>query len=146
MHPTPADAIGPPTLRVSLVDRLSGQPGDSQAPSSGIPFVDSILGNLRVVLNSHEGGTPTRPDFGLPEVRSLACQTVDAAPHYAAEIRRRIETFEPRLRHVRVLHEPSLNRSMSVCFRIDADLASTESKHAMTFYTRVNAHGSVDVN
>ena len=135
-------------LRPSLFERLAAADGGRTDRAWEREAVTaSIVRNLHVALNSHAGGTQTRPDWGLPDFNDLALGMGRDAPGVARAIQRQIQAFEPRLRRVRVRHDPERERGMfmTACFRIDAELAFSQASIPVAIETRVRANGSIVV-
>ena len=140
------NGVAPPRPAASLFERLiAAQEGQPARPSDRTAAIASIIRNLHLNLNSRTGGAETRPDWGLSDFHDLALGKVRVAPRLAREIKRQIETFEPRLRRVSVYHEPASERFMTACFRIHAEVALADDRLPLTLETRIHANGSVRV-
>lgn len=130
----------------SLFDRLAAADnGQVFRVADRKAAIQSVLRNLRINLNGRAGGAPARPDWGLSDFSDLAMRTAQAAPRLAREIKRQIEQFEPRLRHVRVKHEPDRELFMTACFHIQAELVYADERTSLAFETRVHANGAVQI-
>src|SRR5690348_17126261 len=67
---------------------------------------DSIVEHLRVLLNARRGGSPSCPDFGIPDFSDLVHNFPGAIQVLQRAIRETILAYEPRLRQVTVRHIP----------------------------------------
>ncbi len=76
--------------------------GSAERPEAPVPEVDSVVNNLRAILNSDRGMSPSSPGLGLPLHQIMAEWDVDRGPalQWVAE---QIATFEPRLRDVEIV-------------------------------------------
>ena len=108
--------------------------------------IASIIRNIQVNLNSHAGSVPTRPDWGLSDLHDLALRMDRDAHILAAEIKRQVEAFEPRLRRVRVRHRPGREQLMVASFDIHAELSFTDEPLSVSLQTRIHPNGAIHVN
>ena len=131
----------------SLFERLdAAEQGSVTRSVDRSSAIASIIRNLRTNLNSHAGSVPTRPDWGLSDFQNLALRMERTAPLLAREIKRQIEAFEPRLRRVRVRHQPNRGLFMIASFDIHAELAFPDESLPISLETRIHANGAVLVN
>lgn len=139
-------SVAPIRPALSLFERLlAAQERRPIRATDRATAVASVIRNLHLNLNGHNGGAETRPDWGLSDFNDLALEKARVAPRIAAEIKRQIEAFEPRLRRVRVYHEPERERFMTACFRIRAELVLANERSPLTLETRVHANGDVQI-
>lgn len=102
----PSDHVGAPSERGAsprrgLLFRLSA----SDRPEHSLDVVESIVQNLRSILNSDLGISPSAPGLGLSLHRCLLDWDSDQ-PAVLAAIAEQIERFEPRLAEVEVDEAP----------------------------------------
>ena len=144
----PDSTLSPPRAAPSLFERLAAADEESAAPrnSSRRAAIESVMRNLHVNLNSHAGGVPIRPDWGLPEFRNIALRMEQAAPRLAQEIKRQIDEFEPRLRKVTVRYRQQRARFMVACFDIRAELVFAERHLSVRFEALVHPNGAIRVH
>ncbi len=88
---------GYPYARRGVLFRLSA----SRRPEQKVDEVDSIVHNLRALLNSDRGIAPSNPAFGLSLHLSLT-EWESSRPKVLASIAELIRQFEPRLTNVEV--------------------------------------------
>ena len=140
------NAVTPPRPATSLFERLiAAQEGQPLRTPNREAAIASIIRNLHLNLNGRAGGVETRPEWGLSDFHDLALGKARVAPRLAQEIKRQIETFEPRLRRVSVYHEPASERFMTASFRVHAELVFANERSPLTLETRIHANGSVRV-
>lgn len=139
----------------TLLERLTAADGSlSAAPSDTPPstsgelgeLVDSIMDNLRGVLNSRADSCLSRPDLGMPDFNDLVGRFPDALGIIAAAVRDQIEMFEPRLSEVSVRHVPDRSNPLHLAFRIHATLAMDDGSRRLSFDTVLNNNGYVNVS
>ena len=143
----PDSTLSPPRAAPSLFERLASvEAGAARRGADADAAIASIIRNLRISLNSHAGGVPARPDWGLPDFHDFAIRMDDVAPHLADAIRCQIEAFEPRLRRVVVRHRPERELFMVASFDIQAELVGAERASAVVLETRIDPSGAVLVS
>ncbi len=131
----------------SLFERLR-DPG-SEAPrtiheNTG-RLADSVLANLRNLLNSRQRIAPALPDYGIPDMVDLATSFPEGVSGMRRAIKDVIETYEPRLRRVTVKYVETPDDPLALRFEITAELATAEERAAVWFETRIDSSGEVDV-
>lgn len=131
---------------VGLLQKLeeadTGYTGVSQSESA---VFDSILLNLRVILNSREGCCEIRPDFGLRDFNS----TSDYRSLFrtiALDVERQIRLFEPRLRNVSVSPVEDKTKPLELVFQISADLAYDDKLVRVAFSSILGSDGRIRCN
>ena len=92
-------------------------------PSRPIDDVQSILGNLRAILNTRVGDSLSAEGFGIVDLADLVHNFPNATLVMERSIRATIAEFEPRLKNVRVRMVPS-DDPLKLVFEIAARLAS----------------------
>lgn len=112
-------------MAVSLFQRLEGDIRSDQFSTLDqyeTALMDSILSDLRVLLNSMAGCCETRPDFGLADFNAVNQSHKDTASELCRDIEQQILKFEPRLRNavVRTIEDP--DRPLEFVFNVEADL------------------------
>lgn len=137
----PIDHVGAPSeqrasIRRGLLFRLSA----SNRPEQPLDVVESIVQNLRSILNSDLGIAPSAPGLGLSLHRCLQDWDSDQ-PAVLAAISEQIEKFEPRLAEVEVDEAP---QSHSARFSV---LISAKLDDGRTFRARTDmtASGAAEV-
>ena len=108
-------------------------------------LADSVLNNLRRLLNSRHGIAPTCRDYGIPDVCDVVHDFPDAIGGIRGAIKAAIEKYEPRLRRVNVRHAPMADDSLSLRFEITAELVTEQEKAGIRFETRVSGSGEVNL-
>ena len=137
----PIDLLGDPDEQRSstprgLLFRLSGSP----RPEQRLDPVESIVQNLRAILNSDLGISPSAPGLGLSLHRCLQDWDSDQAV-VLASIAEQIARFEPRLTDVEVDEAPQ-NHTARFSVLITAKLADGRVFRARTDMT---ASGAAEV-
>lgn len=114
--------------------------------ADAVDIMNSVLRNLRHVLNSRAACCQSRPDFGMPDFNDLAGRFPDALAIIASAVREQIEKFEPRLSQVTVRHVPDRSNPLRLAFRIHATLNLEEGGQRLAFDTVLNNNGFVNVS
>jgi type VI secretion system protein len=104
---------------------------------------DSIVEHLRVLLNARRGGSPSCPDFGIPDFSDLVHNFPGAIQVLQRAIRETILAHEPRLRQVTVRHVPD-DEPLVLKYEIIAQPAR-RGGNALRFSTQMSSGGRVNV-
>ncbi len=107
---------------------------------------DSILRNLREILNSHSGCCEIRRDYGMPDFNDLAGQFPDAIQIITRSIKMQIENFEPRLSNVAVRHIPDPENPLGFSFSIGVTLDLDDGAERLNFQTDLSDDGKLRVH
>lgn len=108
-------------------------------------LADSVMENLRRLLNSLHGNAPIRDDYGIPAIVDLLHDFPDAIGGMRKAIKLTIEKHEPRLRRVNVRHVESPDDPLALNFEISAELVTDDEKATVQFSTRIDGLGHVGV-
>ena len=122
-----------------LLSRLA-----SADPSRPIDEIQSILGNLRALLNTREGDSLSAPDFGIIDLSDLVHNFPNAAQYMQRSIRETINRYEPRLTNVRVRAVQSED-PLKVVFEVSARLTHDRRRGLVRVRTEVLPNGRVEV-
>jgi type VI secretion system protein len=131
----------------NLLDRLR----DPEPESSRTIHQDtrrlsqSVLENLRRLLNSRQGIVSTQPDYGIPDLVDVIHNFPDAIHGMRKAIKATIEKYEPRLRRVNVKHVESPDDPLALRYEITAELVTDEEKASVWIQTRIDGSGEVEV-
>lgn len=115
---------------------------------SGVDYpalVESILTNLRHMLNTRHGSVLTNLDYGVPEFGHVVHDLPDTLTELAQAIKNTIEKYEPRLRHVRVRVRKDEEEVLQLCFEVTAQLAVSSEEAVLRFQTLVDQSGQISV-
>ncbi|MBK8240569.1 MAG: type VI secretion system baseplate subunit TssE [Deltaproteobacteria bacterium] len=122
-----------------LLSRLS-----SADPLRPIDEVQSILANLRAILNSRIGDSHTASEFGIIDLADLVHAFPNAALALEKSIRATVAEYEPRLKNVRVRQVPGED-PLTLVFEIAARLAGDRHQGVVRVRTEVSSQGRVKV-
>ena len=124
-----------------LTERImAGTSGRRLAAEPSAVFED-VVSFLSALFNTRQGSVMIRPDFGMIDINSIIYRFPDAIVHLRTEIKRQIETFEPRLTDVSVQHIPTPDRPLSLAFGITASLTVGTGKERVTLKTELGDLG-----
>lgn len=116
----------------------------SSNPSRTPDEVQSIIGNLRAILNTRLGDSPAAADFGVIDLADLYHDFPNATQYLQRSIRDTIQKYEPRLTSVRVRPAPSED-PLTLVFDISARLTHDRRRGLVRVRTQVNHGGRVDI-
>jgi type VI secretion system protein len=108
-------------------------------------MLDDVLTHLAKLFNTRQGSVMTRPDFGMIDINDVVHKFPDAIAELRAEIKRQIETFEPRLKDVSVQHVPMPERPLSLAFNVTASLTFGDRKERVSLATELGDNGLMRV-
>jgi type VI secretion system lysozyme-like protein len=135
------------TARAPLFDRLTDLNPTSPEESRPLRVYDlhelkeSVRRELECVLNTRcpspvhrlEGRGRTILDYGLPDMSALCPQNADDRQRLTRFLKQTIETFEPRLRQVRIEVEPVGSQQHALRGKIDAHLVTERVAEPVSF-------------
>lgn len=122
-----------------LLSRLA-----SSDPLRPIDEVQSILENLRAILNTRVGDSMSASGFGIIDIADLVHNFPNAAQMMEKSIRATVGEYEPRLKQVRVRLVPS-DDPLTLVFEIAARLAGDRHQGMVRVRTEVSSSGHVKV-
>jgi type VI secretion system protein len=105
----------------------------------------SVLEHLRNMCSTRRGSMRQRPDYGLPDISELVHSFPEAIGKIRDALLHTIETYEPRLKNVRVVHVPSSSIELMVRFEIRASLADAPGAAPVRFETQVTSSRAIEV-
>ena len=108
-------------------------------------LTESVMENLRKLLNSLHGNSPTVGEYGIPAMVDLLHDFPDAIGRMRKAVKTTIERHEPRLRRVNVRPIDSPDDAMALNFEITAELVTDDEKANVSFSTRIDGLGHVKV-
>ncbi len=122
-----------------LMDRLAaGTAGRDQDE------VESIVGHLRVLLNTRRGDSVSAPEFGIPDFSDLVHGFPESLALLQQSVKATILQHETRLRNVIVRHVPDED-SLVIRFEISGQLAPEHGNRTLRFRTEVAPGGRVEI-
>jgi type VI secretion system protein len=107
-------------------------------------LLDSVLNNLRRILNERRGSCETRLDYGIPDLNDVLGQGGTTA-ELAQIVQEMIRAFEPRLTDPAVRFTPDPDNPLTINFRISAVLHYGDETERVTFDTIVSEDKRVRV-
>lgn len=127
----------------SLLERLADPDPEGQRTIREDPrrIVDSVMRNLRRILNTRQGQALIQPEYGLPDITECVEGAPEALDRICRAIKSSIEEFEPRLHRVKVMHFPAGN-DLNLHFGISGQIVTEREPIPVHFNTTVNPSGS----
>ncbi len=105
--------------------------------------VESVMANLRHILNSRHGVAPIQEDYGIPDLSDLLHSFPEANARMRAAVKVAIEKYEPRLRKVSVKQANDPEDIFSLRLEVTAELVTEGTKAPVWFETRIDPSGEV---
>lgn len=116
----------------------------SRDPGRPIDEVQSIIDNLRALLNTRLGDSLSAEDFGIMDFVDIVHEFPGAAQLVRKNIEAAISHYEPRLKRVRARLVPS-GDPLSLAFEVSARLASDPKRGLVRVRTQVTHNGRIQV-
>lgn len=131
----------------SLLERLRhpDPPGRRRLRVPAAEVQQSILENLQRVLNTCQGNCLTDPGYGLPHLTAVRNLIPASLSGLEAAIRATIERNEPRLRNIRVRHNPTDDHGFELRFEIYGVIDDEQERIPVRFETYADEDGRVIV-
>lgn len=99
---------------------------------------DSILQNLVHMCHTRTGTMLSCPDYGIACVSEMVQLFPDAISIMAQSLRHTIQSYEPRLQNVQIVHIPGDGTDLTLRFEVRARVALEGSKTAVKFETTID--------
>ncbi len=129
----------------SIFDVLTGAFTEGQ-PVRAVPkerrLLWSVVSNLNRLFNTRRGAVAHLPDYGLPDMLTVYRDAPRSATDLRRAIRESIETYEPRLRNVRIRRRETVDYTMRLVFLVRAELINGK---AVRFETTFESQESTKV-
>jgi type VI secretion system protein len=134
-------------IQRTLLERLRkpDPAGRRQLHASTSDIFESILTNLRNVLNTNQGNCLTNAHYGLPHMTAIRNSMPHSISRFVAAIQATIEAHEPRLSNVRVRHAPGSDRGMALRFEVSGLVEDEENRTSVRFETYADEEGRMRV-
>lgn len=131
----------------SLLERLRDpEPGAARTIHENTGrLAESVIANLRRLLNSRQGIAPIQADYGIPDLCDVIHNFPEATAGMRKAIKAAIEKYEPRLKRVTVKHVEAPDDVFALRFEITAELVTEEERASIWIETRIDSTGEVDV-
>lgn len=131
-------------MEASLYDVLRGTFADGRRLESLSPSAwrdRSILSNLERLMNTRQGALAHLPGYGVPDLSDVYRDMPGSIAELQQAIEVTIETYEPRLRRVRVEHQATDQYAMQLVFLVTAESLDGERvRFRTTFSSDEEAH------
>jgi type VI secretion system protein len=128
----------------TLLARLRAPEAALAASSADAAARASVLEHLKNMCRTRRGSIRSRPDYGLPDLGELVHSFPDALSKLRDALLHTIETYEPRLKNVRITHVPSDSLELMVRFEIRGMLVDSRDA-SVRFETQMSASRAIDV-
>lgn len=131
-------------MEASIYDILRGTFGDGRRVASVSPDAwreRSIISNLDRLMNTRRGALSHLTEYGLPDISDVYRDMPGSINELQQAIAAAVETYEPRLQHVRVEHQATDRYSMQLVFLLTAETLTGERiRFKTTFSSEEEAH------
>jgi type VI secretion system protein len=106
-------------------------------------LVDSVLANVRRLLNSRHGMAAIQDEYVIPDLSDLLHSFPEANARMRVAVKAAIEKYEPRLRRVSVKQANDPEDLFALRMEITAELVTEGTKMPVWFETRIDPSGEV---
>ncbi|MDR1396040.1 MAG: type VI secretion system baseplate subunit TssE [Deltaproteobacteria bacterium] len=132
-------------MRLRLLERIR-QP---RSPKAGLKTREALTASLEAylfrLLNTHQGSSASAPDFGLPDLGSLAgdsdLETLREMSRILTEV---IAKYEPRLKNPQVSQAPGRQTGV-LEFTLSGTIELGSEQQALSFSTSIHPDGQITV-
>lgn len=130
-------------MKASVFDILegtfaNGRPVDSVSEDRCLLW--SVVSNLNRLFNTRRGTLGHLPDYGLPDLLTVYRDAPRTADELRRAVKESIETYEPRLRRVRVRRRETDAYTMRLVFIVTGELTNGEKvRFETTFESQKSA-------
>lgn len=124
-------------MEASIFDVLTGAFANGRSVTSVSEdrrLVLSVVSNLNRLFNTRRGTVGHLPDYGLPDMLTVYRDSPRSADELRRAVKESIETYEPRLSHVRVRRRETDEHSMRLVFVVEAQLKNGKRVHFETTF------------
>ena len=130
-------------------NRLVTDPSVTRTPSrqeNAAEKIAAIKRHLETLLNARQGCSQSSPELGLRDFNGVTQASSDLVLAISADIRRSVETFEPRIKVTGVRYQPDPDLPLELNFRLDCQMQVNHKEeqvqievamHGRDGYTRV---------
>ena len=119
---------------------------DRRDVTEPVNILDSILGYLRMILNTRQGSAQIAPDFGVPDFTALTGATgLDSVRDIEESITEVILKYEPRLQNIKVEFTPDEEQPLALQFKLNGMLTIEGQEMPVVFETVLNPDGRIMV-
>jgi type VI secretion system protein len=130
-------------MEASVFDVLKGTFANDR-PVASVPedrhLVWSVVSNLNRLFNTRRGTISHMPDYGLPDMLTVYRDAPRSADELRWAIEESIDTYEPRLRRVRVRPRETDPYTMRLVFVVTGELKTGEEvRFETTFESQASA-------
>jgi len=117
---------------------------DRRDVADPVQVVNSILGHLRMILNTRQGNAQIAPDFGVPDFTSMVGATgLDAVRDIEASMTEVIMKYEPRLEGIKIEFVPEEDMPLSLQFKLQAKISLEDREMPVVFETVLDPDGRI---
>lgn len=130
-------------MKASIFDVLKGTFANDR-PVASVPedrrLLWSVVSNLNRLFNTRQGTIRHLPDYGLPDMLTVYRDAPRSGEELRRAIKEAIETYEPRLRRVRVRSRETDPYEMRLIFVVTGELKTGEEvRFETTFESQASA-------
>jgi len=131
--------------RRTLLERLNHPQTERTIRVDTSALTESVMRNLRRILNSRRGSSSTVPDYGLPDLADVVHEFPDVIVELQRIIKDSIDRYEPRLRAVRVTFVPDEDDLLILRFHIAGELPAGGETQRISFESTISSSGKATV-
>ncbi|MDR1578405.1 MAG: type VI secretion system baseplate subunit TssE [Deltaproteobacteria bacterium] len=131
-------------MRPRLLERIRQNPGFSGLSATEV-LTASLSKHLRLILNTHQGSSASAPDFGLPDMASLAGDSeIETFQEIARILTAIIAKYEPRLKNAEAIKIPGRQTGI-LEFSITGLVELDGERRSLLFSTAIHPDGQIQV-
>jgi type VI secretion system protein len=109
-------------------------------------LINSVIGHLQRLLNTHQGSVPIAEDYGVPDITNAPGEGfLEATQRIERTLQQVIMKYEPRLTNVRMNLISEKDDVLNLRFKMEGVLVPDRSTRVV-FETVVSSDGKVNVS
>ncbi len=133
-------------MKQALFENLTGHFLDG-TPVESVPVatrgIMSIMDHLNRLFNTREGSLPHLKDYGLPDISEIYRKMPHGIEELQKAIKRTVETYEPRLKKVKVTPRDTDPKDFRMVFILSGEL--TQGGGLVRFQTTFTSMGNSSI-
>lgn len=131
----------------TLLERIDDADAPPRRGEAADPYrvSRSVLDHLERMLNVRQGSVETLPDYGLPDFNDVMARPGAGVGELRKAIKHTVETYEPRLKRVKVRFVPDDTAPLDLRFEITGQVVADGASSPVLFETVFGGSGHARV-
>jgi type VI secretion system protein len=105
----------------------------------------SIINHLQRILNTFQGSAQIAEDLGIPDITHFLRTIPDSVQSLENSIKRTIQNYEPRLKHVKVRYNQMINSDLCLSFQITGQIDHNFKRYDVNLESLIGTDGKIRI-